>query len=142
VAALGFIPNVVPEAAALFKTAEFPSEWWPLILLCFLPSFVSIEADKAISRMRNKHEHQGERAMPVMFANFFHRVGKCPFACFLKFMLVGSFIYTLHIATHHQADMSPYSYFLLVDLVAVIAILTLAFHRSCQFRIARKKKKN
>jgi calcium-translocating P-type ATPase len=140
--AIRFIPNVVPEAAALFKTAEFPTEWWPLILLCFLPSFVSIEADKAISRMRNKHEHQGERAMPVMFANFFHRVGKCPFACFLKFMLVGSFIYTLHIATHHQADMSPYSYFLLVDLVAVIAILTLAFHRSCQFRIARKTKKN
>jgi hypothetical protein len=60
----------------------------------------------------------------------------------LKFMLVGSFIYTLHIAAHHQTDMSPYSYFLLVDLVAVIAILTLAFHRSCQFRIARKTKRN
>ncbi|MGB5298712.1 MAG: hypothetical protein WBN48_08280, partial [Thiogranum sp.] len=52
--AIRFIPTVVPDAAALFRTAEFPAEWWPLILLCFLPSFVTIELDKAISRMRNK----------------------------------------------------------------------------------------
>jgi calcium-translocating P-type ATPase len=52
--AIRFIPNLVPEAAALFRTAEFPVEWWPFILLCFLPSFVAIELDKAISNMRNK----------------------------------------------------------------------------------------
>jgi len=52
--AIRFIPTVVPEAATLFRTAEFPAEWWPLILLCFLPSFISIELDKAFSRMRNE----------------------------------------------------------------------------------------
>jgi calcium-translocating P-type ATPase len=55
--AIRFIPTVIPEAATLFRTAEFPVEWWPLILLCFLPSFVSIELDKAISRIRNKGEY-------------------------------------------------------------------------------------
>ena len=49
-----FIPTLIPDAATLFRTAAFPSEWWPLILLCFLPSFLTIELDKAISRMRNK----------------------------------------------------------------------------------------
>jgi len=52
--AIRFIPTVVPDAATLFRTAEFPVEWWPLILLCFLPSFICIELDKAISRIRNK----------------------------------------------------------------------------------------
>jgi calcium-translocating P-type ATPase len=52
--AIRFIPTVIPEAATLFRTAAFPSEWWPLILLCFLPSFLAIELDKAFSRMRNK----------------------------------------------------------------------------------------
>jgi magnesium-transporting ATPase (P-type) len=42
------IPTAVPEAASLFKTAAFPSEWWPLILLCFLPSFLVIELDKQL----------------------------------------------------------------------------------------------
>ncbi len=47
-----FIPTFVPEASALFRTADFPTEWWPLILLCFLPSFLAIEADKFL-RKRN-----------------------------------------------------------------------------------------
>ena len=49
--AIRFIPTLVPEAAALFRTAPFPAEWWPLILLCFLPSFVAIELDKALRKL-------------------------------------------------------------------------------------------
>ena len=45
-----FIPTLVPEAAALFRTAAFPLEWWPLILACFLPSFLAIEGDKLVRR--------------------------------------------------------------------------------------------
>jgi magnesium-transporting ATPase (P-type) len=44
------IPTVVPEAAVLFRTAEFPAHWWPMILLCFIPSFTAIEVDKAVRR--------------------------------------------------------------------------------------------
>ncbi len=50
-----FIPTLVPEAATLFRTAPFPAQWWPLILLCFLPSFMAIEADKAVRRHRRRH---------------------------------------------------------------------------------------
>ena len=49
--AIRFIPTVVPEAAALFRTAEFPAEWWPVILLCFFPSFIAIETDKALRKL-------------------------------------------------------------------------------------------
>ena len=52
--AIRFIPTLVPEAAALFRTAPFPSEWWPLILLCFLPSFIAIELDKVLRRLAGK----------------------------------------------------------------------------------------
>ena len=48
--AIRFIPTVWPAASTLFRTAAFPSEWWPLILLCFLPSLIAIETDKAIRR--------------------------------------------------------------------------------------------
>jgi hypothetical protein len=74
----------------------------------------------------------------VIIANFFHRASKCPVACFLNFLSSGSFIYAVHVAAYHQTDMSHYSYFLLVDSVAVIAVLTLAFHWSCQFRKVEK----
>jgi magnesium-transporting ATPase (P-type) len=42
------LPTFVPEAAVIFKTEEFPLEWWPLILVSFLPSFIAIEMDKWI----------------------------------------------------------------------------------------------
>ena len=47
--AIRFVPTLIPEAASLFRTAEFPAEWWPLILLSFLPSLIVVEIDKAIS---------------------------------------------------------------------------------------------
>jgi magnesium-transporting ATPase (P-type) len=45
------IPTLVPQANALFRTAAFPAAWWPLILLCFLPSFIAIESDKLIRKL-------------------------------------------------------------------------------------------
>ena len=50
--AIRFIPTLIPEAATLFRTAEFPSEWWPLILLAFLPSLIVVEIDKALGALR------------------------------------------------------------------------------------------
>lgn len=54
--AVRFIPTLVPEASALFRTAPFPAEWWPLILLCFFPSFLAIESDKALRRILSRKE--------------------------------------------------------------------------------------
>ncbi len=48
--AIRFIPTVIPEASTLFRTAPFPAEWWPLILLSFFPSFIAIETDKALRK--------------------------------------------------------------------------------------------
>jgi len=45
------VPTLIPEAAALFRTAPFPLDWWPLILLSFLPSFLAIEGDKLLRRL-------------------------------------------------------------------------------------------
>lgn len=44
------LPTFVPGAAAIFRTAPIPSDWWPVIALCFLPSFFAIEIDKALRR--------------------------------------------------------------------------------------------
>jgi magnesium-transporting ATPase (P-type) len=52
--AIRFIPTLVPEASALFRTAPFPAHWWPLILLSFLPSFLAIETDKALRKLWSK----------------------------------------------------------------------------------------
>ena len=48
------IPTFVPQAAALFRTADFPVQWWPVILLCFLPSFLAIEGDKLLRKLWRK----------------------------------------------------------------------------------------
>jgi magnesium-transporting ATPase (P-type) len=49
--AIRLVPTFLPEAAAIFRTAPVPGEWWPLIALCFLPSFIAIETDKAFRRV-------------------------------------------------------------------------------------------
>ena len=77
--------------------------------------------------------------MSVMIASLFHRASKCPVACFLKFLLSVSFIYALHIAAYHQVDVSLHSYIWLVNLVAAIAILALAFHWNCEYHNVAKK---
>jgi len=45
------VPTMIPAASELFRTADFPAQWWPLILLCIFPSFLAIEADKLARRL-------------------------------------------------------------------------------------------
>ena len=70
--------------------------------------------------------------------NIFHRVCKCPIACFLKLLLSASLVYVFHIALYHQADMSPYISALLVAAVCVVAVIALAFHWTCDFNNVEK----
>jgi magnesium-transporting ATPase (P-type) len=44
------VPTFFPAANTLFKTAPFPREWWPVILVCLLPGFIGLEIDKFIRR--------------------------------------------------------------------------------------------
>jgi len=44
--AIRFVPTLVPSAESLFRTAEFPVDWWPLILLSWLPPLLAVELDK------------------------------------------------------------------------------------------------
>jgi magnesium-transporting ATPase (P-type) len=48
------LPTFFPAANALFKTAPFPLEWWPIILVCLLPGFIGLEIDKLIRRKFGK----------------------------------------------------------------------------------------
>ena len=70
--------------------------------------------------------------MSALLTNLLERAGKCPFACFLKILLAGSFIYALHIAISHQAEVSPYPFILLVVLVGLIAMVAAALHWNCR----------
>lgn len=36
----------IPFLSEMFRCAVFPTEWWPIILLCLLPSLVMLELDK------------------------------------------------------------------------------------------------
>jgi magnesium-transporting ATPase (P-type) len=49
------LPTFVPPLAAIFRTAPIPADWWPLIALCFLPSFLAIETDKALRKSGVRH---------------------------------------------------------------------------------------
>ena len=44
--AIRFVPTMMPATESLFRTAEFPTEWWPLILLSWLPPLLAVELDK------------------------------------------------------------------------------------------------
>jgi len=70
--------------------------------------------------------------MLSMLENLLHRAYRCPVACFLKVLLSAGFIYAVHIAISHQINVSPYSFVLLLAVVAVIATLAVAFHWSCR----------
>lgn len=67
------------------------------------------------------------------------RASQCPVASILKVLLVTGFIYALHVAAFHQGDMSHHSYAVLVDSVALLAVLTLASHWVCAYRHPDKK---
>jgi calcium-translocating P-type ATPase len=49
---LHLLVTFVPQLAAGFRLAPFPLEWWPVILLTILPSFVMIEMDKLVRASR------------------------------------------------------------------------------------------
>ena len=52
---LHLIATYVPFIANALRVAPFPTEWWPMVLACFLPSFLVIEVDKYV-RKRNSKE--------------------------------------------------------------------------------------
>lgn len=61
-------PMIAILLVTAFVTAPFPLEWWPIILLCALPSFICIELDKLIRSFRTKpREH--EKSSDVMLKN-------------------------------------------------------------------------
>ena len=72
--------------------------------------------------------------MSVLISKLLHRVSKCPFASFIKFLLSVTFIYALNVTAYHQANVPLYLYVFLVDLFAVIAVLAIAFHWNRRFR--------
>ncbi len=43
-----FAVTFLPGLSHMFRTQVFPVDWWPLILLCLLPGFITLEVDKAI----------------------------------------------------------------------------------------------
>ncbi len=49
-----FLPTFIPEFASLFRTAEFPLEWWLVILPCLLPGFIVLEIDKYLRYGRGR----------------------------------------------------------------------------------------
>ena len=45
----------LPPLQAVFRTAAFPAEWWPLIILALLPGFLAVELEKLLrKRLRKK----------------------------------------------------------------------------------------
>ena len=53
----------VPPLAAAFRLAPFPLDWWPWILASFLPSFLAIEADKALRKAWSGRWSRGPRGV-------------------------------------------------------------------------------
>ncbi len=47
-----------PFAQAVFKTAAFPVEWWPIVILALLPCFLVTEGEKLVRRQLQKGKNQ------------------------------------------------------------------------------------
>ncbi|MEE8414282.1 MAG: HAD-IC family P-type ATPase [Dehalococcoidales bacterium] len=58
--ALRFLPTFVPAFSHIFRTADFPLEWWLYILPCVLPGFIALEADKLIRKKLLKSRTQSQ----------------------------------------------------------------------------------
>jgi magnesium-transporting ATPase (P-type) len=50
------IITYVPFAQAIFRTAAFPIEWWPVIILTLLPCFLVTEVEKLVRRQIQKRK--------------------------------------------------------------------------------------
>jgi len=44
----------VPFLQNVFRTAAFPAEWWPLILLALFPGFLAVELEKLLKKRLSK----------------------------------------------------------------------------------------
>lgn len=51
---LRLLPTFIPAVADIFRTANFPIEWWLFILPCLLPGFIALEIDKIIRKQVKK----------------------------------------------------------------------------------------
>jgi magnesium-transporting ATPase (P-type) len=52
--ALRTLPTFVPAFANMFRTADFPLEWWIYILPCSLSGFIALEIDKFVRKQLGK----------------------------------------------------------------------------------------
>ncbi len=53
---LRLLPTFIPGVADIFRTANFPIEWWLYILPCLLPGFIALEIDKIIRKQVKKRK--------------------------------------------------------------------------------------
>ncbi|MFC2044881.1 cation-translocating P-type ATPase, partial [Chloroflexota bacterium] len=67
--ALRFLPTFVPAFANIFRTAEFPLEWWLFILPCLLPGFIALETDKLIRKQLRKIRPQPKSTQLTLNSN-------------------------------------------------------------------------
>ncbi|MEE8419354.1 MAG: HAD-IC family P-type ATPase [Dehalococcoidales bacterium] len=51
---LRLLPTFIPGVADIFRTANFPIDWWLYILPCLLPGFIALEIDKIIRKQYRK----------------------------------------------------------------------------------------
>ena len=63
------------------------------------------------------------------------RARKCPFACFLKILVLLLFAFALGIAVFFQQSMSIHEYAGLVIAIGYVAILALVTNRNCRLNI-------
>ncbi len=48
----------LPPLQTLFRTAAFPTEWWPLIAFCIVPGFGIVEIEKLLRKMLQRRRAQ------------------------------------------------------------------------------------
>jgi len=63
---LRFLPTFVPVFADLFRTANFPIEWWWYILPCLLPGFIALELEKLIRNQWRKRKARLQEQPPTL----------------------------------------------------------------------------
>ena len=67
------------------------------------------------------------------------RARRCPFACFLKILIVIFFAIALDIAVYFQGAMSFHEYSVFVMLIAYLAILGIITNTNCSLDIPGHK---
>jgi len=51
---LRLLPTFVPAFADIFRTANFPMDWWVYIIPMLLPGFIALELDKLVRKRIRK----------------------------------------------------------------------------------------